>query len=187
MGCLKQLLLLDDKPVIRHCIDNIFAAGIGDVVAVLSGKNEELIKTVKEQPVKITFNENPSSEMVDSVRIGLQAIDPSSSAVLICLSDHPLISVETFQSVFHIHELDPDKIIIPTYNGKKGHPALFPKDIIRAIFSGFTLREIMTRDKERVRLFDVSDEGVILDMDTMKDYREMQCKIREELRGKRKN
>jgi hypothetical protein len=33
-----------------------------------------------------------------------------------------------------------------------------------------TLRQIITRDPGRVRYHDLSDEGTIIDMDTMEDY-----------------
>jgi CTP:molybdopterin cytidylyltransferase MocA len=90
---------------------------------------------------------------------------------LVCLSDQPLVSVETFKSLKELHREHPDKIIIPVCNGKKGHPTLIPAGILQEIVPDLTLRQIITRDPGRVRYEDLSDEGTILDMDTMEDYR----------------
>jgi len=53
---------------------------------------------------------------------------------------------------------------------KKGHPTIFPPSTLKEIFPDLTLRQIITRDPGRVRYHDLSDEGTIIDMDTMEDY-----------------
>ena len=170
MGQPKQLLPLGNKPVIRHCLDNLVAAGIKNVVVVLGQGGSEILDSMKDLPVQIVFNENSDSEMAESVRIGLRALTQSSSGVLVHLSDHPLVSTGTLKSIVQCHLETPDKIIIPLYKGKKGHPSFFPKPVIDEVFVGLNLRDIINKDSSRIRFLDVDDEGVILDMDTKEDY-----------------
>ena len=169
-GTIKTTPSLRNKPIIRHCLDNLIAAGIKDIVVVLGPRVDKMLDSIKEIPIQIVFNRNPESEMAESVRIGLRAVAESSSGVLVCLSDHPLISVETLKSFIQCFLETPDKIIIPLYKGKRGHPTLFPRNIIKEIFEGNTLRDIIQTDKSRLRFLPVQDEGVILDMDTKEDY-----------------
>ena len=110
--------------------------------------------------------------MADSVRTGLFHIQASSTGVLICLSDLPLVSTTTYNILEKLHREYPDKIIIPVCKGKKGHPTLFPAATLKEIVPDLTLRQIIMRDPGRVRYEDLSDEGTILDMDTMEDYQE---------------
>lgn len=173
MGQLKQLLPINEKPVIRHCLETIIDSGINDVVTVLGGGGEKIIEVINDLPVKIVFNKAPQSEMAESFRIGLQAVDAFSTGVLVCLCDHPLVSKETFKVLTHFHEEEPDRILIPVYNGIRGHPTLFPKSVITDIFLGINLREIINRNPDRVKPVRVKDEGVILDMDTTDDYRKI--------------
>jgi len=177
MGQPKQLLPLGNKPVIRHCLDNLAAAGIKNVVVVVGRGGSEILDSLKDLPVQIVFNENPESEMAESVRIGLRALTQSSSGVLVHLSDHPLVSSGTLKSIVQCYLETPDKIIIPLYKGKRGHPSLFPKPVIEEIFDEYTLRDIVTKDPNRIRLVDVQDEGVILDIDTREDYEKILKKI----------
>jgi molybdenum cofactor cytidylyltransferase len=170
MGRLKQLLPLDGKPVIRHCIDSILAADIHDIVVVIRRYGGELSKALDGLPVKRVLNENPASEMSGSIRIGLRAADHSSSGVMVNLSDQPLISAETIKTLVKLHSETPGRIIVPQYGNKKGHPVLFPRHVIEEIFTGITLRDIVKRDPERVRMVSVMDEGVIIDIDSMEDY-----------------
>jgi molybdenum cofactor cytidylyltransferase len=177
MGQPKQLLPLGNKPVIRHCLDNLAAAEIQDIVVVLSQRGSEILNSMKDFPVKIVFNENPESEMAESVRIGLRTLADSSTGVLVHLCDHPLVSAKTLNSMVQCYLETPDKIIVPLYKVKRGHPSLFPRHIIEEIFEGGTLRDIVNRDSNRIRLLDVQDEGIILDMDTKKDYDKVLKKI----------
>ena len=177
MGQPKQLLPLGNKLVIRHCLDNLVAAGIKDIVVVLSQRESETLNSMKDLPVQIVFNENPESEMAESVRIGLRTLTDFSTGVLVHLSDHPLVSAKTLKSIVQCHLEIPDKIIIPQYKGKRGHPSLFPKPVIDEIFVGLTLRDIIKRDSRRIKFLDVDDEGVILDMDTKEDYEKIPKKI----------
>ena len=170
MGRIKQLLPLSDGPVINYCLRNIIASGIKDIVVVLGKNSPELLDALRGFPVWVAINNTSQSEMADSVRTGLGHIQASSTGVLVCLSDQPLVSVETFKSLKELHCECPDKIIIPVCNGKKGHPTIFPPSTLKEIFPDLTLRQIITRDPGRVRYHDLSDEGTIIDMDTMEDY-----------------
>jgi len=170
MGHPKQLLPLGNKTVIRHCLDNLVEAGIKDIVVVLSQRESEILNSMKDTPVQTVFNENPESEMAESVRIGLHSLAVSSTGVLVHLSDHPLVSAATLKSIVQYHLETPGKIIVPLYKVKRGHPSLFPKLVIDEVFVGLTLRDIINRDSGRIRFLDVNDEGVILDIDTREDY-----------------
>ena len=169
MGRTKQLLKLGDKPVIRHCFDALVAAGISDIVAVLGSPENGIRALMEGLPLSIAINGSRESDMAESVRTGLLRLAPS-SAVLIFPSDHPLVAPGTIEVLVHEYGAFPASIIIPAYDGKRGHPTLFPRQIIDEIFSSLTLRDIVRKDPARVRIVPVSDEGVILDMDTPEDY-----------------
>ncbi len=170
MGQTKQLLKLGDKTVIRHCIDSLVDGGVNEILVVVGACGNKLAPHLRGLPVSIAVNETPYSDMAESVRTGLKQLRHYTSPVLVCLSDQPLVSPETVRLILREHRAFPDAIIIPEYEGKRGHPSLFPRSALDDIFSGATLRDIVKKDPDRVRLAPVRDEGVLLDMDTRKDY-----------------
>jgi molybdenum cofactor cytidylyltransferase len=180
MGTPKQLLLLGDKPVIRWCADAIMASGVQDLVVVVNAESERIVAALEGLPAKVVRNDAADSQMADSVRIGVRALDDRVSGVLICLSDHPLIAPDTFRTVIQTHHREPDKIIIPCQGGRRGHPALFPRTILNEILAGGTLRDIIGKEGRRVGQVDVHDEGILHDMDTVEDYQ----KVREMFIGR---
>ena len=170
MGRPKQLLPLGDRTVIEHCIDSIVNAGVEEVVVVLGPKCREIEELMRPLPVAIAVNDREKSEMAESVRAGLRAVSADATGILICLSDHPLVMTETIRAVVALHGDDPESIIIPSLNRKKGHPTLFPRKTIEEIFVRDSLREVIGAHAEKIRYLDASDEGVLLDMDTPEDY-----------------
>ncbi|MBW2364015.1 MAG: nucleotidyltransferase family protein [Deltaproteobacteria bacterium] len=189
MGRPKQHLLLKGKTVLQHSIEACVKAGLEDVIVVAGEVGKKELRLDNFLQAKFVFNKMPKSEMADSVRIGLQAIHNSSSGVLICLVDHPLVKVETFRLLTKYHEEESDKILIPVYNGIRGHPTLFPKTIVGEMFNPLAntdfnndrrmpiLRDLIAKNKKRVCLLEVDDEGVIIDMNTKQDYKRIIEKI----------
>lgn len=172
MGTSKQLLLLGNKPVIRHCVDAIAASPVQDLVVVIGKEQAACSEALQGADVRMVWNKAPDSQMADSVRIGLRAVDETCSGVLVCLADHPLVCCGTYQALINAHRQSPEKIIIPAFKGRRGHPSLFPFSVISEIFFlPTTLRNLVLEDDGRVLVVDVPDEGIILDMDTGNDYR----------------
>jgi CTP:molybdopterin cytidylyltransferase MocA len=170
MGSNKQLLPLAGKPFIRHCIDNLFEAGVNDIVVVLGPSGNQIEPVISELPVFIVWNSVQESDMAGSVRIGVNALPDNVTGVLVCLGDHPLVKATTIQKISDHFVTHPDKIIIPRYDGKKGHPTLFPRAVIEEIFAVSTLRDIVHRSHNRLAFLDISDPGVTMDIDTPKDF-----------------
>ncbi len=172
MGTSKQLLLLGNKPVLRHCVDTLAATGVQDLVVVVSKREQAACcEALWGAKVRIVVNEAPDSQMADSVRTGLRAVDETCPGVLVCLADHPLVNWNTYQAIINAHQQYPEKIIIPAFEGRRGHPCLFPFSVISDIFFLPTLRDVVREENDRVLVVDGPDEGVVLDMDTMDDYR----------------
>lgn len=175
MGRPKQLLPLREKPFVSHCLETILSSGIEEVVVVLGQEGPEIEKRLEGffhgRRIRTVLNGDPESGMAASVRIGLGAVPPYSQAVAICLCDHPFVLPRTLRTLFALHAREPDKIIIPSFEGKRGHPTVFPRVILEELHGELTLRDLIRKYPDRVRQVDVPDEGVVLDMDTAEDYR----------------
>ena len=170
MGQPKQIMSINGKPFISRCLDHIAATGISDVVVVLGAYRKEVFQLIAGRPTKVVFNRAQESEMADSVRLGLSAVDRGASGVLVCLSDHPLVTGDTYQRLVDFHRLHPDKILIPTFRKRRGHPGLFPKARIDQVFSGFHLRQIIDGSTRAVEGLEANDGGILWDIDTPEDY-----------------
>ncbi len=169
MGRSKPLLPLGDRTVIAHCIESIRQAGIGTVIVVTGPEGNDIRDAVRDLPVTLVINPLPGSEMVDSVRAGL-AETGHAEGIFVCLSDYPLVSPETYSAMLSAFREGPGRIVIPQYHGRKGHPVLFPREVLREVTTAATLRGIIANHPDDVHIVDVTDEGTLIDMDTPQDY-----------------
>ena len=188
MGCCKLLLPLPDpksqaevsqdgeegaapRPVIVRCLETIRSAGIADIVLVLADPYGAAIREVVHHlPVTIAWNPARESDMAASLRMGLPHLHPDTSGVLVFIPDHPLVTTATCRQLFDRHAETPDAILIPTFEGRKGHPVLVPRPILADLETLPTLREVIGAHADRTIFLDTRDEGVCLDMDTPPAY-----------------
>ncbi len=177
MGRPKQLLPLNGTPAIRRCLEAIFSSGIEDVIVVLGGPpRHEDARRIRESisglPIRTAINSATGSDMSESVRAGLREI-AGAPAILVFPADQPLVAPASIKLLLEEHERNPRSILIPLFEGRRGHPALFPWELIRGVFDGPCLRDIIRGNPGRVSLIETGDIGVVLDMDTPEDYRRM--------------
>ncbi len=173
MGTAKQLLLVDNRPAVARCTENIRDSGVDDIVVVINPEGTEIVRVLREFPVAIAVNDLPESDMAASVRVGLSAIDGASTGIFICLCDYPLVTSATLSAMGREHDARPDLIIIPTFQGRRGHPTLFPRPILEEVKKHSTLRDVISSHKDKILFFNVVDEGVVLDMDTPEEYQKI--------------
>jgi len=170
MGSPKPLLPLGDRPVVCRCVDYLVRGGVEDIVAVLGHDACDLEAALSGLPLSFAYNPEPESDMAGSVRAGLRALSGDVGGVLVCLVDHPLVSARTVRTLLNHRARYPDCIAIPVFQGRKGHPSLFPRAVLDELSGASTLRDLVRRDANRVRLLEVEDAGVLMDMDTPRDY-----------------
>ncbi len=172
MGRTKQLLPVSERPAVTLCAAKLLEAGVTDVVVVTGTDHEGILDALAGLPLRYARNNNPGSDMAASVRAGLVALDPSAvTGVLVCLSDHPLVAADTIRALVRTHQEDKDTVLIPSCQGRRGHPSLFPFSVIQKIYSAASLRDIIRDASVKSLVLELEDEGVFLDMDTQEDYR----------------
>lgn len=173
MGRSKPLLPLGDKPVVRHCLETLLQGGMDEVILVVGICGQAVVEAVVDLPVIVVRNPEPESEMADSVRCGLRAVSDSSDAVMVALVDHPLVKPATLRALCEHYARTSADIVLPTYRGRCGHPTLFSRNVLEEIRLLTTLHEVVRREPERVETVPVRDSGVLIDMDTLKDYQKV--------------
>ena len=172
MGQQKLLLPLGDRPVIVRSIDTLLQAGIPTIIVVTGPEGSLVRDALRDLPVTGVMNPVPGSDMAGSVRAGLAALGSQYEGVFVLPGDHPLIAPSTLTAMNDAFCRDLG-IVIPRYQGRKGHPVLFPRDRLAEIGELPTMRDIIRNHQEDLRFVETADEGILVDMDTPGDYQEV--------------
>ncbi len=120
-----------------------------------------------------TINPHPEQGMLSSFRCGLRTLKSSGRNVMLCLTDHPMVEVETYRTLFSAAKKN--KIIIPKYKNRRGHPIIFGSDFIPELLEKDCpegARTIVRAHPEAVEEILVEDAGILLDIDTPEDAKQ---------------
>ena len=167
------MMKLGQTTMIQKEIDTLRQAGITPIVVVTGYLAEELERHISHRGAVCVRNKKyETSQMFDSICLGLKRIGKKTDQVLLFPADVPLVSPET---IVKIKESDA-KIVVPVYEGKTGHPVLLDKEVIPSILSyegGKGLRGAMdTCGAEIVRL-ELDDPCVLMNTNTQEDYADL--------------
>ena len=89
MGDFKQLLRLGDKSFVEHCVDNLLASRVGEVVVVTGHRESEVRRAIGGRRVIFAYNAEYKSGMTSSIKRGMHAVSESSNACVLALVDQP--------------------------------------------------------------------------------------------------
>jgi len=195
MGKPKAFLKWKNKTFLENICHNLSNAGTEKIIIVT---NKSLLSDIlsfnpNEYP-NPKFNSLPSSQhshiptfainphpeqgMLSSFRCGLRVLKSSDKNVMLCLTDHPMVKVETYKLLFSVAKRD--KIIIPKHKNRRGHPVIFGADFIPELLEKDCpegARTIVRAHPEAVEEILVEDAGILLDIDTPEDAKRAGIKV----------
>lgn len=171
MGPLKQLLPLGGRAAIEWIAEAV-GPRLDEVVVVLGHRAEEVAPVLAAHPVRWVVNTSYQAGMVSSVQCGVRAVDRAAD-YLICLGDQPRLSKAVIEQVLQRRNQRGAGIIIPTVNGKRGHPVLIGNAYraeILALPPGVGLNAVTRGHPEDTCELPVAEPAILIDMDTPADY-----------------
>jgi len=143
-------------------------------ITVLGNDFKEIFQSIQNKR-KILFlrNQSPERGQLSSLQCGLKHVPSDVPGCLVVLVDHPLVSLTTYLSVYEAAQKYPDKIIIPVFEGKRGHPVYFGKkyfnDLLNAPLSEGA-RYVVQKHSLSILELPVDDAGILVDIDTPEEY-----------------
>ncbi len=166
----KLLIQLDGRSVISITIKS--AAEYHYPIFVVTGFDNDKIRNAlnEENVTGAALLDNPDfkSGMVSSIQTGLRSLPDSCRNFGILPGDKPFIREDIFEILTEETRTHPNQIVVPTYNHQDGHPVYFPAGMKKEFMSlsGDTGgRTLIQKHWNRVRRIEVTDQGVLLDMD----------------------
>jgi len=173
MGTQKLLLPFAGMTMIEKVVENILNSGIENVLIVLGANRTEIEEILEFWPVQLTWNENFREGMHTSVIAGVNALPESAKAVAFFLGDQPLISPEVVMKVVEEWQNSGKGIVIPLYDGKRGHPPLYDlkfRNELQNLDPSVGLRSVAQRFQDEIIEVETECPGILKDIDTKEDY-----------------
>lgn len=171
-GAAKLLEDLHGKPVIWWSASAANGPPVDELVVVVPPNASSLRAALDGLGARFVVNPRPELGLATSIACGAAALDPSCDAVLVLLGDEPATSRAAVEQVVARFGAGAASIVVPTYEGVRGHPVLFARSVIPELrdFTGGDVgaRPIVDRVPSRVAFVEL-EMSLPPDIDTPGD------------------
>jgi molybdenum cofactor cytidylyltransferase len=167
----KPLLELGGRTLLYRAVDLFQRAGVEHVVVVTGHQAERVAGAAVALDALPVFNRDFRAGMFSSVRAGVRALPQGCAGFFVLPVDVPLVRPATVRALARSFGEADGEALVPAYHGRPGHPPLIPATFIPAILASNGQGGLRVLLHARgVRHLAVSDQGVLLDVDTDADF-----------------
>ena len=170
----KLLQPLPDGRLIAVAAAEHLIQAIPTCIAVVRAENKVLAEMLISRGFKLVFCDESKPEMADSLATAIRfsaKFAEANNGFVIALADMPYIKAETIRAVAE-RLGEGAAIVIPTYQGQRGHPVGFAgkfRHELESLQGDEGARSIIKRHANNVTLMACEDAGVLADIDTLAD------------------
>jgi molybdenum cofactor cytidylyltransferase len=180
MGRLKPLL--DWGPpggsavtLVEYQVSQLRAAGCAPVIVVLGYGADEVRPAVHRAGAQAVINELYAEGRASSVRVGAGALPEATEAVVMLNADQPRPAWVT-QRLLKAQRDSGRPIAVPTFQGHRGHPAVFSRALIPGLRevteAGEGMREVLRAHEAELLEVEFDSPVVLLDLNRPEEYEE---------------
>jgi molybdenum cofactor cytidylyltransferase len=181
MGRPKALLPYREGTFLEHLIEVTRHPRIG-VTRVVLGAGAEVIRSLaKLDSSVVVVNPEWEKGQLSSIGAGLRSLEGiATDGMVLCPVDHPLVSARLVSDLVDRFYEEKREIVLPTYNGRRGHPAIFSSALYAELLDAPAdkgARAIVWAHSADVLEVPTDEEGIVLninDPDTLRRAMESQ-------------
>ena len=170
MGDFKPMLSIGSISVAQRVVATLQQSGVSKIVMVTGYNATTLERHLSGNGIIFLRNEAyETTQMFDSVKIGLRYLQDKCDRILFTPVDVPLFTANTVKAILDAGA----PLACPMCQGKQGHPILIANELIPEILNDcgqMGLKGAMDRCSVPLKRVDVDDPGTIHDADTPEDF-----------------
>lgn len=125
MGSPKALLPYQGRSFLDHLLEITQHSKIGVRRVVLGPHAEAIAREAGLTPGEIVINGEWENGQLSSIHAALRHLPAGVDGMMLCLIDHPLVSLELVAELIQTFYGTGAPIVVPVYEGKRGHPVIF--------------------------------------------------------------
>jgi molybdenum cofactor cytidylyltransferase len=173
MGSPKALLTYQGKAFLDHLLEITIHPKIGVRRVVLGAHAEPIARAIELAGDEIVINHEWEKGQLSSILAALRSLPAGTDGMLLFLIDHPLISGNLVDGVIEDFYSSQAPIVLPTYQGRRGHPVLFSSRLYRELESApmeTGARAVVWAHASDVREFQTIEEGCVLNLNDAETF-----------------
>ncbi len=173
MGYPKALLTYNGVSFIDTILNNLQISGYQPIISILGEAGDTICECTSVDNYECWYNPNPQDGMLSSLKIAIKKLPDDCDGFVLALVDHPAVQLSTYQMILESAIKNPDRIIIPRFFGKKGHPVYFARRYFQQLLdtpNDQGAKIVVHRHQNDIYYLPVEDSAVLKDIDTPEEY-----------------
>lgn len=184
MGRSKLALPLGNGTVLGHVVGALRQAGIEHILVVVGPHVPELVPLAGAAGASVLLLEAETADMRATLEQGVHWLEMQFRPCdgdnwLVVPADHPTLSPGVVSQLLRAREANPHySIVVPTYGGRRGHPALLGWQHvvgIRRLPADHGLNAYLRQHADATLEIAVDSPDILSDLDTAEDYERLRC------------
>jgi len=169
-GTNKLLAPAGGVSVLEHVVGAALASRACPVIVVTGHEGARVARRLAAYPVAVVHNPDYAGGLSTSLVRGIEAVPARCEGALVLLGDMPRVTAEHLNRLLAAFAPEQGRAIcVPTHEGRRGNPVLWARrffDEMRRLEGDVGAKEVLSRHPEAVYEVEVSDPGVLFDVDT---------------------
>jgi len=166
----KLLSRMNRHTVVRQTLSAVSQAGFAAPIVVTGHEGDEVDAALSGLIYSRIQNKTYKTGMAGSLKLGLQQVPAETDFTCVCLGDMPFVKPDTLRALANAaNRLSEFKIFIPTFNGKRGNPVMWHRDMVEPLMTiegDKGGRAMIHAHEALVCEVPVDDHGILIDLDT---------------------
>ncbi len=162
-----------DTTFLEQIISVLQKSELDRVTVVLGAQAARIRASTELAGVDVVVNEDYRKGQLSSLVAGLRSLPSQAEAILLCLVDNPLVSGATVDRIVRAFRETGKPIVIPAFEGRRGHPALFAKVMFDELLHAPAdegARQVVRSHQDQVFEVDIPEPAIQARIDTPEDY-----------------
>ncbi len=162
-----------DTTFLEQIVSVLQQSEVDGVTVVLGAQAATIRASTNLSRVAVAVNEAYRKGQLSSLAAGLKSLPSRTEAILLCLVDNPLITGVTVNRMVRAFHETGKPIVIPVFEGRRGHPALFARAMFGELLNAPAdegARHVVQSHKDQVFEVDMPEPAILARIDTPEDY-----------------
>lgn len=168
MGRPKALIPYRESTFLQHLLDVTRHPKIGVTRVVLGAGADEIRIAAKLDPSVVVVNREWEMGQLSSICAGVRSLaEIETDGIVLCPVDHPLVSASLVGDLVKQFYKSGKAIVVPTYNGRRGHPAIFSNSLYDELLAAPPekgARTVVWAHASNVLEVPTGEEGIVLNI-----------------------
>ena len=174
MGRPKALLPIFGTTFLEHIVHQIRGSRLVDVKIVLGYQPEYILERLPDLKKATVINSRYCEGQLSSLQTGIRALEPrNSDGLMLFLVDHPLVDTTLINEMINRFGRGGHPIVIPTFQGRRGHPVLFSKGLFVDLLSASPDEgavAVVRQYRRQIHHLEWKSNEILIDVDTPEAY-----------------